>query len=480
MATALVFLLLTAAILFNCRFRLNEIWNWIWNLVVVTGDHARPVSDISKSIATTDNLYHPARRPRPFGISFESCLQEVQNGTWGLVGGTDNTGHPVLDISMATGITYNHCLRGCGDASEPFVWSKFSQDFASWLLPWLALVSQLPFGANDKLDNLVTVLLTVGSPVLAGYSLALNALNGRWIARRFGAYDYPNVRYAVQILSSLQQSPLTVTTTNSLLASLVVLPENDEWWRELAIWLNYTHTWSVSAVSSIAWVIIAYVFMLVNSFMDNPTAKSEVTGLVVGSLWIWLLPIVIGWLQISPKCDSLRVRQAIERANKIAYVATSSGVPQLASGVSRQHAIHAISLPSSYELWRCDERSTAPIYNYSRFLPWTQAVEEVCQVYRVASDRAHRHCSVKSDADCKTSEKFPAPENRMGTLAEVDAYCLSVGEPVAAPRSPWGHAVWSRLILASLFALFLQWGTVGAAIAIAWRRPTLGKRYHGH
>jgi hypothetical protein len=59
----------------------------------------------------------------------------------------------------------------------------------------------------------------------------------------------------------------------------------------------------------------------------------------------------------------------------------------------------------------------------------------------------------------------------MGTRAEVDAYCLSVGEPVATPRSPWGHAVWPRLILASLFALFLQWGTVGAAIAIAWHTP---------
>jgi hypothetical protein len=282
-------------------------------------------------------------------------------------------------------------------------------------------VSQLPFGANDKLDNLVSVLLTVGSPALAGYSLALSVLNGRWIARRFGAYDYPNVRYAVQILSSLQQSPLTVTTTNSLLASLVVLPENDEWWRELAIWLNYTHTWSVSAVSSIAWVIIAYVFTLVNSFTDDPAVKIEVTGQAVGSLWIWLLPIVIGWLQISPKCDSLRVRQAIERANKIAYVATPSGVPTLASEVSRQHAI-SLS-PSSDELLRCDERCTAPIYNYSRFLPWTQAVEEVCQVYRVASDRAHKHCSVNQTPTVRYRRSFLrlkiewAPEPRWTRIA---------------------------------------------------------------
>jgi hypothetical protein len=339
-------------------------------------------------------------------------------------------------------------------------------------------VSQLPFGANDKLDNLVSVLLTVGSPALAGYSLALTVLNGRWIARHFAAYNYPNIRYAVQILSSLQQSPLTVTTTDSLLASLVVLPENDQWWRELVIWLNYTHTWSVSAVTSIAWVIIAYLFTLIDSLTADPTPSIELTGRGIGSLWFWLLPIVIGWLQLSPKCDSTRLRQAIERANNIAYVATPSGMPVLAGTVSMQRAISFS--PSTDELLRCDEQCTAPIYNYSRLFPWTQAVEEVREVFRVVSDRAHRHRAVDPLVSWEISEKCIAARNRMGILSEVDAYCLSVGEPAAAPRSSWGHAVWPRFILASLFALSLQWGTVGAAIFIAWHTPTVGKWYCGH
>ena len=82
-------------------------------------------------------------------------------------------------------------------------WTVFSQQFSSWLLPWLALVSQLPFGANDKFDNFIATLLTVGSPTLAAYSLALTVLNGRWIARRFGSFNYPNTRNAVRILNSL-------------------------------------------------------------------------------------------------------------------------------------------------------------------------------------------------------------------------------------------------------------------------------------
>jgi hypothetical protein len=106
-------------------------------------------------------------------------------------------------------------------------------------------VSQLPFGANNRLDNLLSVVLAVGSPTLAAYSLALTVLNGHYIAQRFAHLEYPNVRSAVQILSSLQQAPLQVVTDGSLLASLIVLHENDEWWSELSIWLNFVHTWFV-------------------------------------------------------------------------------------------------------------------------------------------------------------------------------------------------------------------------------------------
>jgi hypothetical protein len=89
------------------------------------------------------------------------------------------------------------------------------------------------------------VLLTVGSPTLAAYSLALTVLNGHWITRRFSGVRYPNVKNAVKILSNLQQSPLEVNTEGSLLASLVVLHQNDDFWEELAVWPNYVHTWFV-------------------------------------------------------------------------------------------------------------------------------------------------------------------------------------------------------------------------------------------
>ena len=45
-------------------------------------------------------------------------------------------------------ITYNECVNKCGGGAGEFNWTMFSQGFGSWLLPWIALIFQLPFGAT--------------------------------------------------------------------------------------------------------------------------------------------------------------------------------------------------------------------------------------------------------------------------------------------------------------------------------------------
>lgn len=197
---------------------------------------------------------------------FDQCIATIQslpNGTEGLL---DNQGNPVNITSDATAISYSLCKSHCGLDSGSFEWSIFSQQFSAWLLPWLALISQLPFGARHRSDNVMSMLLTVGSPVLGAYSLALTVLNTQWIARRFSGFKYPNVKLAVRALSSLQQVPLQISAEHGVLASVVVLPENDEWWAELMEGLDYIHTWSISAASSIAWVVIAYLFTVIGTF----------------------------------------------------------------------------------------------------------------------------------------------------------------------------------------------------------------------
>ena len=460
------------------------------------------------------------------GTSFQVCLANVQKGTFGVgadVGGTDNYGHPV-NVSDATGLTYNLCVRACGSGPEPFQWSIFSQQFSAWLLPWLALISQLPFGTNDMLDNLESVLLTIGSPTLAAYSLALTVLNSRWLTKRFERYTYPNVRNAIRILSSLQQSPIRVVKEGGLLASLIVLPQNDKWWTQLAQSIDYNRTWSISAATSIAWVVIAYVFTIIDSFAAGISNFINSEGQGVGTLWLWLLPIVIGWLQISPNCDSAHLRSAVERANsELAHAATDDRDIVVPMDKTQARAIEltltevdALRRKESLELefavdLRRDEKCISPIFNYARFLPWAQAVEDVSEAFQAASDHFYNHDSVDHSipwVPVKMGQKLNK-DNRKGTKAQVESYC-NPWEPadytplqpvdsstplqpaeyiplqpadsnpwqfVEKPRSRWGPKVVSRMFLASALALMLQWGTAGAALIHCWYAPTRGENF---
>jgi len=353
-------------------------------------------------------------------------------------GKTDNHGNLLPpSTSNATSITYDLCVSQCGPGQEPFKWRKFSQQFSSWLLPWLALVSQLPFGANDKLDNLESMLLTLGSPTLAAYSLALTVLNGRWIAQSFSKYKYPNVKNAVRILTSLQQSPLRVEEDDVLLASLIMLPQNDEWWKELVVWLEHPHTWSISAATSIAWVVIAYVFTIIDYFSEGVRNALCTNGPGVGSLWLWLLPIVVGWLQLSPKCDVTRVHQAVDRANSIAYVAHQTPQPIKARNISRKRAINIAR--SELDEARLDEGSTPPIYNYARFLPWCQAVIVVSDAFGIICERDHHHDPVDPGAEWRDRN---AEGGDALTALQVGNYSLPrPGSAYHRPKHKWGCIV---------------------------------------
>ena len=87
--------------------------------------------------------------------NFTQCLETFQAGG-NATGGTDFFGRPVNNSRDAVGLTYGACKSLCGTEQEAFNWSVFSQQFSAWLLPWLALVSQLPFGAESRLDNLIS------------------------------------------------------------------------------------------------------------------------------------------------------------------------------------------------------------------------------------------------------------------------------------------------------------------------------------
>ncbi|KAJ7260746.1 hypothetical protein C8J57DRAFT_1636862 [Mycena rebaudengoi] len=390
-------------------------------------------------------------------------------------GGTDRLGNPI-NIANATGMTYDLCVKTCGSGPSFRPWNIFSQRFSTWLLPFLALVSQLPFNGTNRRENAVAMLLNVGSSTLAAYSVILTALNNNWIAHRFSHMSFPNAQSAVRILSTLQQVPLTVNVEETLLSSLVVLPENDQWWSELILWLeiNQVHTWTFVNIASIGWVVIAFTLTVIDTFtniVNNSAPPLNSNGLAVAFAWLWLLPVIISWLQVGPRCDPLTLNRALQHANTTVYAATANGPPVPSDLVSNSHAISVSRFPHSL---RTDEHAPSPINNYARIFSWALAVERVYVVFREASRRTELRLPVnpnsiwiKGNRDIQIQ-----PENRRGSLDQITAYTEDTWQQNS---TDWIYSAVFRIVVSSALALILTWGTIGAAILIQWFTPTRGR-----
>ena len=192
----------------------------------------------------------------------------------------------------------------------------------------------------------------------------------------------------------------------------------------------------------------------------------------VGSLWLWLLPIIVGWLQFSPNCDSIRLHKAVDKANSIAHIANPSSQPSKAENISRKPAIHLAQ--SELDAARLDEYSTPPIYNYARFLPWVQSVIAVSDAFGVICERDYHHDPVDPGTEWRdrNSEGGDAI-----TDFQVENY--SVPRPGSAyhSRHKWGlgGSALFRMFIASAVALALQWGTTAGAIVIVCLTSAFGE-----
>ncbi|KAJ7586989.1 hypothetical protein C8J56DRAFT_861283 [Mycena floridula] len=415
--------------------------------------------------------------------NFDACLGRIQgDDTLWRTGGTDIFGHPITNVSDLFGITYRLCVSQCGAGPESFSFPAFSTQFSSFMLPFLALTAQLPFGATNSADNFSTIALTIGSPTLAIFSLIITVLNSRWLKRRFARISYPNTNHAVTVLNNLQQSLLRVEQDSNgcpLLASLIVLPQNDQWWQRAAGALMFTHTWSMVNIATVMWAIIAY-FLTVTS-MDPRSFK--VIGPAVACAWLWLLPLVVGWFQTSPNCDEAMLKMKVVALNEMVFIAVgdkeSTDLPKLA----REGAVIHLSLSSdnfetiSSDFDVFDESRSPPFYNYSRVFSWARSAEKVASSFEAASFRASRREPVTGSAEWINSDYRGLdvhPENRVGNAVDVREY-IDLGRQ---PVSRWGPEVWTRFCYSAVAACIFQWISSGSAVFAAWMTPTVGLGCH--
>ena len=74
-------------------------------------------------------------------------LQQQASAAW-------NATHDSSEPPPPFSLTYEQCLVECGPGLGDIDWGDFSQTFSTWLLPWIALMFQIPFGGEGELCTL--------------------------------------------------------------------------------------------------------------------------------------------------------------------------------------------------------------------------------------------------------------------------------------------------------------------------------------
>ena len=368
----------------------------------------------------------------------------------------------------------------------------------------------------DPLEDVLNFFMTIGSPALAAYSLQITHLNAGWVSRTIVDLRYPNSRAIAAVVSTFQHVPIRITPGGVLLPSLIVLPHNDAYWELLLKGVKKTRRWSIPIIVGFVWVVFATILTIVDSFSSPP---SDDVGYSIVAVWTFLLPLVIGWLHVGSEPEPNHLRDCLESANMIAWVATNDrDRPIRAADIAgrRARAIEFVGR-DGVDLPRMDELKTVPIFNYARTFIWSQQAHHVLSLLKRASANAELRIPVDNPGPGQLAGWVPgdglnvASENRPGSEEQVVRYCT---ENLAPPENPtgvpspifplipsaldhtlgipltplpfhnpvpdngrqprWAPGIWWRVGLAMILALELQWGTVGAAMVIHYWKPPVG------
>jgi hypothetical protein len=407
-----------------------------------------------------------------------SQISPTELDTLGLV---DINGRPTTNITQAKGCTTGTCRRfSKGQAGWTFISSgDFVPLFGTWLVPWLALTAQMPYETKSKALNLMSLLLALGSPMLATYSLSLTVLNARWINNAFkkeldawrklvGEGAPKEVLKAIKCMRwsmiETQHVPIRIHRgEHHAFAQLIVRPENAGWWKKFKKELLKTkREKTLSLFMQLAWVIVSQVLSIVQFFTTGTDDTTVVLGQAINALWTWMLPIVWGWVFVGTQNTAQSIPDAIENA-PAPMVTGVEGVQQRRFEILEDRAKHDDSLwfGFSIEGW---EKQPGPLFIYSRVASHMTA----CNLLRKAS-AGLRNCVYAMPTVLDNPKAWEAETLEMA--ARVEVYVLGRSAEEHADFSTYYGApkdIGINFFLATCIGLLLQWGTAGSAIMIAY------------
>ncbi|KAL9038248.1 MAG: hypothetical protein Q9214_005358 [Letrouitia sp. 1 TL-2023] len=96
------------------------------------------------------------------------------------------------------------------------------------------------------------------------------------------------------------------------IAHLIACPGNWAWWLSLREETRKTkRQWTYSLYAQIGWVCVGQLLAIVTYFLPASSASSIGIGLAINSLWIWMVPVILGWAYIGTQTSAGSIKVAI-------------------------------------------------------------------------------------------------------------------------------------------------------------------------
>ncbi len=219
--------------------------------------------------------------------------------------------------------------------------------------------------------------------------------------------------------------------------------------------------WTISAFFNLIWVLIAFILTIIDA-LSNPSRDSNASGQSIGLLWLWLYPVVVGWIILSPECDTQWLESQLLRAGSKAVIATDT--PEQFDNCPPNKYPITLCRPgtSCWKFPNDDIYRTLPIFDFARVYWLNQVVLDYFQSYHSVAEKAHARGLVGGNGTIDN-------KHRNGTKDVIVSLCYN-----ESPLEYQADSVWCRILKASIAALVVQWSTTGASIVVLYFTPTKG------
>ncbi|KAL5408009.1 hypothetical protein PMIN06_001613 [Paraphaeosphaeria minitans] len=417
----------------------------------------------------------------------------------------------VKGVWNAWGIDMATCLANCDRRNFPMVFDFpiFTSGVTNYLLPWLGLTAQLPYETGTVAGNVESFCLAVGSPMLTTFSLMSTTLNAhsttKMFEARFGngktkADMKKAVKAAEYFLCGSQQCPIRINEEEFRQLFNEEPARFRERWRIVKQRLHNTRRqYTFSLIAQTSFAVIAWILTIIGSYATALGQHSEALLLSSGTLWTWLVPIVLGWMAVGVQSRENTIRDAIKGES------TDMKAFEAGSGFGHRPPQALLGhVPG-------DETLQGPAYNYARIFTYpklrdrvvgafenklrgldeqaipvveaagpmpaatTLQVEATIRKQDSARSSAHDSASAISQASSTGYQKPQHTNTSQLETAPAIAQTTGDGGPYMAWQEVTSSSDWiQNFLLSNLVAVVLQWGVTGSAIVISYLTEVRG------